>query len=96
MLKKRTGKSEIETLNDEQEVSKGEDKQECPHTQDTPTSVSQLFSEHEDTDPEFDSGEKVQTAQQKQRKDSLKGDSPKKDPSGSLSSEEELPTDEVL
>ena len=77
------GKSGIKTSSDEQEVSDGEDQQECPHTQDTLTGVSQLFSEHEDTDPESDSGEKVQTARQKQHKDS-----PKKDSSGSSSSEE--------
>ena len=59
----KEGKSWIETSSDEQEASDGEDQQECPHTQDTLTSVSQLFGEHEDTDPESDSGEKVQTAQ---------------------------------
>ena len=92
----KEGKSKIETSSDEQEASNSEDQQECPHTQDTLTGVSQLFSEHEDTDPEFDSGEKVQTAWQKQCKDSLKEDSPKKDSSGSSSSEEEPPTDEML
>ena len=40
------GKSETETSSDEQEASEGEDKQECPHTQDTLTGVSQLFGEH--------------------------------------------------
>ena len=49
--KAEAGKSEIKTLSDEQEASEGEDQQECPHTQDTLTSVSQLFGEHEDTDP---------------------------------------------
>ena len=77
-------------------MSKGEDKQEHPHTQDTPTGVSQLFGEHEDTNPESDSGEQVQTAWQRQHKDSPKKDSPKKDSSGLPSSEEELPTNEVL
>ena len=90
------GKSEIETSSDEQEASKGEDQQECPHTQDTLTGVSQLFSEQEDTNSESDSREKVQTAWQKQRKDSPMEDSPKKDSSGSSSSEEELLTDEAL
>ena len=71
----KEGKSRNETSSDEQEASDGEDQQECPHTQDTLTGVSQLFGEHEDTDP--DSGEKVQTAWQKQCKDS-----PKKDSSG--------------
>ena len=92
----KVGKSEVKTSSNEQEASEGEDKQECPHTQDNLTSVSQLFSEHEDTDPESDSGEKVQTARQRQHKDSPKEDSPKKDSSGSSSSEEEPPTDEVL
>ena len=90
------GKSRIETSSDEQEASDGEDQQECPHTQDTLTSVSQLFSEHEDTDPKSDSGEKVQTAQQKQRKDSPMEDSPTKNSSRSSSSEEEPPTNEAL
>ena len=90
------GKSKIETSSDEQEASKGEDQQEHPHTQDTLTGVSQLFSEHEDTDPESDSGEKVQTTLQKQCKDSPTEDSPKKDSSGSSSSEEEPLTEEAL
>ena len=90
------GKSRIKTSSDEQEVSDGEDLQEHLHTQDTLIGVSQLFSEHEDTDPESDSGEKVQIAWQKQRNDSPKEDSPKKDSSRSPSSEEEPPTDEAL
>ena len=72
------GKGGIETSSDEQEASNGEDQQECPYTQDTLTGVSQLFSEHEDTDPESDSREKVQTAWQRQYKDSPKEDSPTK------------------
>ena len=87
----KVGKSKIETSSNEQEASEGEDKQECPHTQDTPTGVSQLFSEHEDTDPDSDSGEKVQATWQRQCKNS-----PKKDSSRSSSSEEEPPTDEAL
>ena len=90
------GKSRIETSSNEQEVSEGEDQQECPCTQDTLTSVRQLFSKHEDTDPESNSGEKVQTAQQKQCKDSPKEDIPKKDSSRPLSLEEEPSTDEAL
>ena len=57
----KAGKSKIETSSDEQEASEGEDQQEHLHTQDALTGVSQLFSEHEDIDPESDSGEKVQT-----------------------------------
>ena len=79
------GKSETETWSDEQEASKH------PHTQDTLTSVSQLFSKYEDTYPKSDSEEKVQTTQKRQHKDS-----PKKDSSELLSSEEEPPTDKVL
>ena len=86
----------IETSSDRQEVSDGEDRQECPHTQDTLTSVSQLFGEHEDTGPESDPGEKVPSAWQKQHQNSPKEDSPKKDSSKSSSSEEEPPTDEAL
>ena len=87
----KAGKSRIETSGDEQEASDGEDQQEHFHTQDTLTGVSQLFGKHKDTDPESDSGEKVQTAWQKQHKDS-----PKKDSSGSSSLEEEPPTNKVL
>ena len=90
------GRSEIKTSSDKQDVSEGEDKQECPHTQDTPTSVSQLFGEHEDTDPKSDSGDKVQATRQRQHKNSPQEGSPKKDSSGSSSSEEEPPTDKVL
>ena len=92
----KAGKSEIKTSSNEQEASKGEDQQECPHTQDTLTSVSQLFSKHEDTDPESDSRKKVQTTWQKQCKDSPTEDSPKKDSSGSSSSEQEPLTNEAL
>ena len=89
-------KGKTKASSDEQEVSESEDKQEHPHTQDTLTGVSQLFSEHKDTDPKSDSEEKVQTTWKRQHKDSLKEDSPKKDSSESSSSEEEPPTNEVL
>ena len=56
------GKSRIKTSSDEQGASNGENQQEHPHTQDTITSVSQLFSKHEDTNLNSNSGEKVQTA----------------------------------
>ena len=52
-------KGRIETSSDGQEVSDGEEQQECPHTQDTLTGVSQLFGEHKDTDRESDPREKV-------------------------------------
>ena len=51
-------KGRIETSSDRQEVSNGEAQQEHPHTQDTLTSISQLFGQHEDTDQESDPGEK--------------------------------------
>ena len=89
-------KGKTEALSDEQEVSKSEDKQECTHTQDTLTGVSQLFGEHEDTDPKSDSEEKVQTTWKRQHKDNPKEDSPKKGSSESSSSQEEPPTNEVL
>ena len=89
-------KGEIKTSSDGQEVSDGEERQECPHTQDTLTGVSQLFDEHKDTDPESDPREKVLPAWPKQHRKSPKEDSPQKDSSKSLSSEEEPPTDEAL
>ena len=54
-------KGRIKTSSDGQEASDGEDQQECPHTQDTLTGFSQLFSQHEDTDQESDTREKVQS-----------------------------------
>ena len=54
-------KGRIETSSDGQVASDGEEGQECPHTQDTLTSISQVFSGHEDTDPESDPGEKIQS-----------------------------------
>ena len=89
-------KGRIETSSDGQVASDGEEGQEHPHTQDTLTSISQVFSEHEDTDPGSDPGEKIQSVWQKQCPKSPKEDSPMKDSSGSSSSEEEPPTDEAL
>ena len=89
-------KGGIKTSSDGQETSNGEEWQECPHTQDTLTSASQLFGEHEDTDLESDPREKVPPAQQKQHQNSPKEDSPQKDSSKSSSSEEEPPTNEAL
>ena len=51
----------IETSSDGQVASDGEEGQECPHTQDTLTGVSQVFSGHEDTDPKLEPGEKIQS-----------------------------------
>ena len=77
-------------------MSDGKEGQECPHTQDTLTSISQVFSGHKDTDPESDPGEKIWSIQQKQCPKSSKEDSLLKESSESLSSEEEPPTDEAL
>ena len=55
-------KGGIETSSDGQKASDGEEWQECPHTQDALAGVSQLFSKQEDTDPESDAREKVQSA----------------------------------
>ena len=49
-------KGRIETSSDGQVVSDGEERQEHPHTQDTLTSIRQVFGEHEDTDPESEPG----------------------------------------
>ena len=54
-------KDGIETSSDGQVVSDGEEGQEHPHTQDTLTSVSQVFGGHKDTDPESDLREKIQS-----------------------------------
>ena len=51
----------IETSSDRQVASDGEEGQEHPHTQDTLTGISQVFSEHEDTDPQSEPGEKIQS-----------------------------------
>ena len=73
----------------------GKEGQECPHTQDTLTGISQVFGGHKDTDPELDPGEKIQSVQRKQCPKSPKEDSPLKESSESSSSEEEPPTDEA-
>ena len=54
-------KGGIETSGDGQVVSDSKEGQECPHTQITLTSISQVFGRHEDTDPESDPGEKTQS-----------------------------------
>ena len=56
-------KGRIEASSDGQVVSDGEEGQEHPHTQDTLTGISQVFGEHEDTDPESEPGEKIQSVQ---------------------------------
>ena len=56
-------KGRIETSSDGQVASDGEEGQERPHTQDTLTSISQVFSRHQDTDPELDTRVKIQSIQ---------------------------------
>ena len=56
-------KGRFETSSDGQMASDGEEGQECPHTQDTLTGISQVFGEHKDIDPESEPGEKIQSIQ---------------------------------
>ena len=88
-------KGGVETSSEGQVASDDEEGQECPHTQDTLTGISQVFGTHEDTDPESDPEEKIQSVQQKWHPKSPKEDSPLKESSES-SSEEAPPTDEAL
>ena len=86
-------KGRIETSSDGQVASDGKEGQECPHIHDTLTAIRQVFGGHEDTDPESDPREKIQSVQQKWCPKSPKEDSPLKESSKS-SSEEEPPMDE--
>ena len=88
-------KGEAETSSDSQVASDGKERQGCPQTQDTLSGISQVFSTHEDTNPESNPREKIQSIWQKWRQPSPKEDSPAKESSES-SSEEELPMDEAL
>ena len=56
----KADKGGTETSSDGQVASDIEEGQEFPPTQDTLTSISQVFSTHEDTDPESNPREKVQ------------------------------------
>ena len=88
-------KGEAETSSNSQAASDGEEGQEHPQTQDTLTGISQVFGTHEDTDPESNPEEKIQSIWRKQWQPSPKEDSPPKESSES-SSEEVPPTDEAL
>ena len=88
-------KDGVKTSSDSQVASDGEEEQEHPQTQDTLTSVSQVFGRHEDTDPESNPREKIQPVWQKWHPKSPKEDSPLKASSKS-SCEEEPPTDKAL
>ena len=87
-------KGGIETSSDGQVASDGEGGQEHPHTQDTLTGISQVFVEHEDTNPESDPREKIQSIQRKWHPKSPMEDSPLKE--SSESSGEEPPMDMAL
>ena len=52
-------KGGVETSSDGQVASDGEEGQECPQTQDTLTSISQVFGRQEDTDLESGPGQKI-------------------------------------
>ena len=54
-------KGRVETSSDGQVASDGEEGPEHPHTQDTLTSISQVFGRHKDTEPESDPREKIQS-----------------------------------
>ena len=58
-------KGGIETSSDRQVALDGKEGQECPHTQDILTGISQVFGGHKDTDPESDPREKIQSIWQK-------------------------------
>ena len=88
-------KGMLETSSNGQVASDGKEGQECPHTQDTLTGISQVFSRDEDTNPESNPREKIQSIQQKWHPKSPKEDSPLKESSKS-SSEEEPPMDEAI
>ena len=69
-------KGGIETSSDRQVVSDGDEQQEHPHTQDTLTSISQVFGEHEDTDPDSDPGEKIQSIHKSNSQKALRRTAP--------------------
>ena len=66
----------VETSSDGQVASDGEEGQVHPQTQDTLTSINQVFGIHEDTDPGSNPGEKIQSIWQKWCPTSRKEDSP--------------------
>ena len=80
----KADKGGVETSSDGQVASDGEEGQVHPQTQDTLTSISQVFGTHEDTNPESDPGEKIQSIWQKQCPTSPKEDSPSRDPANHL------------
>ena len=73
-------KGGVETSSNGQVASDGEEGQECPQTQDTLTSISQVFGTHDDTYPESNPGEKIQSVWQKRCPKSPKEYSPPRNP----------------
>ena len=59
----KADKGGVETSSNGQVASDGKEGQVRPQTQDTLTGISQVFSTHEDTDPESDPREKIQSIQ---------------------------------
>ena len=87
-------KGEAELLSDGQVASDGEEGQGCTQTKNTLSGISHIFSMHEETDVESNTGE-IQSIWKKWCQPSPKEDTPSKDSSES-SSEEEQPTNEAL
>ena len=73
-------KGGAEISSDDQVASDSKEGQVHPQTQDTLTKISQVFGTHEDTDPESDPWEKIQSIRQKWHQTSLKEDSPPRNP----------------
>ena len=88
-------KDDAEVLSNGQAASNGDEGQGCVQIQNTLTGVSHIFVMDEEMDAESDTGEKIQSIQQKRHQPSPKEDTPSKDSSES-SSEEDQPTDEAL
>ena len=88
-------KDDAEVLSNDQAASNGDEGQGCAQIQNTLTGVSHIFVMDEEMDAESDTGEKIQSIQQKWHQPSPKEDTPSKDSSES-SSEEDQPTDEAL
>ena len=59
----KADKGGVKTSSNGQVASDGEEGQECPHTQDTLTDISQVFGRHKNT--ESDPEEKIQSSWQK-------------------------------
>ena len=86
---------DAEVLSDGQVASDGDEGPGYSPIQNTLSSVSHIFSAHEETDVESDHKEKIQSAQQKWCQPSPKEDMLSKE-SDESSLEEEHPTDKAL